>query len=109
MASCSLTGESISIDQRDNFMLSKQGLKLLEAEMDGVIKAKHRKNNFSFSKAKRPSPENLVLNHNISYNLPSDFEKVKPSTGSGATFGGTGFRFDYYSSRRKSGQMPGPT
>ena len=101
MASCSLTGESISIDQKDNFLLSKQGLKLVEAEMDGIIKAKHRKNNFSFSKAKRPSPENLVLNHNISYNLPSDFEKVKPATGSGATFGGTGFRFDYYSCRRK--------
>ena len=62
MASCSLGGESIVNDQSGNFQLSKQGLKLFEAEMEGRIKMKPRKNNFSFSKAKRPSPENLVLN-----------------------------------------------
>ena len=101
MASCSLGDDNIVNDRSDNFLLSKQTLKLVEAEMEGTVKLKPRKNNFSFSKARRPSPENIVLNQNIQYNLPSDFDRVKCSTGSNATFGGTGFRFDYVSCRRK--------
>ena len=51
-----------------------------------------------------------IESHKIQYGVKSDFDNIqlKQSRGSGATFGGTSPRFEYYANRQKQGILPSP-
>jgi hypothetical protein len=74
------------------------------------IKETIHKNKFAFSRASRQlsEMERPLYNHSIGYNIKTDFDKIERRSGSGATFGGQGQRFEYYSNRRKQGALPSP-
>ena len=76
----------------------------------GEIKMAIKKDKFAFTRTKRFSPVK-VLNQEVSYEPKmSDFERVlktapkEPANRPG--LGGCSPRFDYYSSRRKHGNLP---
>ena len=74
------------------------------------IKLTNHKNKFAFSRATRvlSQLQKPLLNHKCGYNTKSDFDRYPKQDGNGATFGGTGYRFDYHPNRRKQGLMPSP-
>ena len=74
------------------------------------IKLTTHQNKFAFSRATRllSQLQKPLLNQNCGYSTKSDFDRYTKKDGSGATFGGTGYRFDYHPRRAKQGLMPSP-